>query len=153
MDIAQEPVEAAPADRRSRLGWVTENALVRAVGRIPLPLGAKLTVGFAMIATLLVVGSSFFVADGIQTIVSGALRGLSDTRLPLLFAAISYWLIGFATAWGLAFPGRFGAIGVWIGLSCGTAVYALLLLLRFQWLSRRAIRSRLDRVAVVSPPP
>ena len=56
MDIAQEPVEAAPADRRSRLGWVTENALVRAVGRIPLPLGAKLTVGFAMIATLLVVG-------------------------------------------------------------------------------------------------
>ena len=104
-------------------------------------------------ATLLVVGSSFFVADGIQTIVSGALRGLSDTRLPLLFAAISYWLIGFATAWGLAFPGRFGAIGVWIGLSCGTAVYALLLLLRFQWLSRRAIRSRLDRVAVVSPPP
>jgi len=56
MDIAQEPVEAAAADRRSRLGWVTENALVRAVGRIPLPLGAKLTVGFAMIATLLVVG-------------------------------------------------------------------------------------------------
>ena len=91
--------------------------------------------------TLLVVGSSFFVADGIQTVVAGALRGLNDTRVPLLFAAVSYWLIGFATAWGLAFRGALGATGVWIGLSCGTAVYALLLLLRFRQLSGRLTRS------------
>src|SRR6266480_1977401 len=45
-------------------------------------------------ATLLMVGATFFVADGIQTIAAGALRGMNDTRMPLLFAAVSYWLIG-----------------------------------------------------------
>jgi MATE family multidrug resistance protein len=87
-------------------------------------------------AALLLVGATFFVADGIQTVVAGALRGLSDTRLPLLFAAISYWLVGFPTACGLGFQTGLGAIGVWIGLSCGTAVYAVLLILRFRLLAR-----------------
>lgn len=88
-------------------------------------------------ATLLLVGATFFVADGIQSVVAGALRGLNDTRVPLLFAAISYWLVGFSAAYGLAFSAGFGAIGVWIGISCGTAVYAVLLVLRFQLLTRR----------------
>jgi MATE family multidrug resistance protein len=88
-------------------------------------------------ATLLLVGATFFVADGIQTVAAGALRGMNDTRLPLLFAAFSYWLIGFTSAYGLAFWAGFGAVGVWIGLSCGTAVYAILLILRFQLLTRR----------------
>lgn len=88
-------------------------------------------------ATLLMVGATFFVADGIQTVAAGALRGMNDTRVPLLFAAISYWLIGFMAAYGLAFWTELGAVGVWIGLSCGTAVYAVLLLLRFGLLARR----------------
>ena len=88
-------------------------------------------------AALLMVGATFFVADGIQTVAAGALRGLNDTRVPLLFAAISYWLVGFPAACGLAFSAGFGAIGVWIGLSCGTAVYAVLLILRFELLTRR----------------
>jgi MATE family multidrug resistance protein len=88
-------------------------------------------------ATLLMVGATFFVADGIQTVVAGALRGMNDTRVPLVFAAISYWLIGFSAAYGLAFWAGFGAIGVWIGLSCGTAVYAVLLILRFRLLANR----------------
>src|SRR5216684_4176119 len=86
-------------------------------------------------ATLLMVGATFFVADGIQTVAAGALRGMSDTRVPLLFAAVSYWLIGFTAAYGLAFHTKFGAVGVWIGLSCGTAVYATLLVLRFRLLA------------------
>jgi multidrug resistance protein, MATE family len=86
-------------------------------------------------ATLLAVGATFFVADGIQTVAAGALRGLNDTRVPLVFAAISYWLIGFTAAYGLAFRAGFGAVGVWIGLSCGTAVYAILLILRFRRLA------------------
>ena len=88
-------------------------------------------------STLLLVRATFFVADGIQTVAAGALRGMSDTRVPLLLAAISYWLIGFPSAYGLAFPAQFGAVGVWIGLSCGTAVYATLLVLRFRLLTRR----------------
>jgi len=53
-------------------------------------------------AVLLMVGATFFVADGIQTVAAGALRGMNDTRIPLLFPAISYWLIGFPAAYGLA---------------------------------------------------
>src|SRR6266567_3386200 len=86
-------------------------------------------------ATLLMVGATFFVADGIQTVAAGALRGMNDTRMPLLFAAVSYWLIGFTSAYGLAFWTNLGAVGVWIGLSCGTAVYAILLVLRFRRLA------------------
>src|SRR6476469_2179394 len=88
-------------------------------------------------ATLLLVGATFFVADGIQTVAAGALRGMNDTRVPLIFAAISYWLVGFTAAYGLAFWAGFGAVGVWIGLSCGTAVYAILLILRFRRLANR----------------
>ena len=94
-------------------------------------------VAIELTATLLMVGATFFVADGIQTVAAGALRGMRDTRVPLLLAAISYWLIGFTAAYGLAFWAEFGAVGVWIGLSCGTAVYAVLLILRFQSLTRR----------------
>ena len=86
-------------------------------------------------ATFLMVGATFFVADGIQTVAAGALRGMSDTRVPLLLAAVSYWLIGFPAAYGLAFWTDLGAVGVWIGLSCGTAVYAVLLILRFRRLA------------------
>jgi MATE family multidrug resistance protein len=88
-------------------------------------------------ATLLLVAATLFVADGVQTIIAGSLRGMKDTRIPLLFAAIGYWLIGFPAAWGLAFQAQLGAIGVWIGLSVGTLVYALLLALRFRRLANR----------------
>jgi MATE family multidrug resistance protein len=94
-------------------------------------------------ATLLLVGATFFVADGIQTVVAGALRGMNDTRVPLLFAAISYWLIGFPAAYGLAFRTGLGAVGVWIGLSCGTAVYAVLLIQRFRLLAARLASARI----------
>jgi MATE family multidrug resistance protein len=88
-------------------------------------------------ATLLVVGASFFIADGVQTIAAGALRGLNDTRIPMLFAAICFWLIGFSACYGLGFPLGLGAVGVWIGLSIGLIVYALLLVWRFHALTRR----------------
>jgi len=55
-DIAHEPVEAAPERQRRRFGWSTDNPLVRAVGRVRLPLGAKLLIGFAVVGALLAVG-------------------------------------------------------------------------------------------------
>jgi len=88
-------------------------------------------------ATLLAIGATLFVTDGLQGTAVGALRGLKDTRVPLLFAAISYWLIGFSSAYALAFYTPFGAIGVWIGLSLGTVVYATLLVLRFRRLANK----------------
>lgn len=88
-------------------------------------------------AMLLVVGATYFITDGMQTIVAGALRGLNDTRVPLLLAAVSYWMIGFTLACLLGFKAGLGAVGVWIGLSIGTAIYAALLILRFRRLAGR----------------
>ena len=88
-------------------------------------------------ATLLLSGASFFITDAVQSIAVGSLRGLKDTRVPLLFAGLGYWLIGFSLSYVLAFRTGLGAIGVWIGLSIGTAVYAALLVLRFRLLANR----------------
>ena len=91
----------------------------------------------ALAATLLVLGASFFITDGAQTVAGGALRGLNDTRVPLLFSGVSFWAVGFLSSWWLAFPMDLGAVGVWIGLSLGTAVYAVLLVWRFHLLTAR----------------
>jgi multidrug resistance protein, MATE family len=87
-------------------------------------------------ATLLVLGATFFITDGAQSVAAGALRGLNDTRIPLLIAAFSFWIIGFVSSYALAFSAGLGAIGVWIGLSLGTGVFAVLLLWRFHVLTR-----------------
>jgi MATE family multidrug resistance protein len=97
--------------------------------------GAQGTIELA--ATLLLIGATFFIPDGLQTIAAGSLRGLKDTRIPLLFAVIGYWLVGFPSAWWLAFHAGLGAVGVWIGLSLGTWVYAALLIQRFYRLANR----------------
>jgi MATE family multidrug resistance protein len=73
----------------------------------------------------------------VQTIAAGALRGLNDTRVPMIFAAVSFWVVGFATSYTLAFPARLEAIGVWIGFTVGLGLYALLLVWRFNALTRR----------------
>ena len=62
---------------------------------------------------------------------------MSDTRIPMLMSAIGYWVIGFAASCLLGFATSLGAVGVWIGLSLGTAVYAVLLVTRFAVLTRR----------------
>src|SRR5262249_53202414 len=56
MDLAHDAVEPEPEPQRRRLGWTADNALVRAVGRIRLPLGAKLLIGFAVVGALLAIG-------------------------------------------------------------------------------------------------
>lgn len=100
-------------------------------------LGERVDATAALTATLLLIGSTFFIADGIQTVAAGALRGMNDTRVPLLLATLSYWLIGFTAAWMLGFRTSLGAGGVWVGLSIGTFVFAVLLILRFRILANR----------------
>ncbi|MBB4372941.1 Na+-driven multidrug efflux pump [Bradyrhizobium sp. cir1] len=87
-------------------------------------------------------------ADAVQSIAAGSLRGLKDTRVPLLFAGIAYWLIGLSLSYVLALKTDLGAVGIWIGLSIGKAVYAALLVLRLQLLADRpAIASTSDASA------
>jgi multidrug resistance protein, MATE family len=89
--------------------------------------------------TLLVIGATFFITDALQTVTNGALRGIKDTRIPLLFATIGYWLVGFPASYALGFHTPLGAAGIWVGLSIGTATHATLLILRFLKLSNTAV--------------
>ena len=90
-----------------------------------------------LVALFLVCGAAFFVFDGIQTTATGALRGLNDTRMPLLMAFLGFWLVGFGGAYVLAFVADWGPVGIWIGLSLGLTVFAILVMGRFHLLTRR----------------
>lgn len=87
-------------------------------------------------ALLLLVASTFFIADGLQTVAAGALRGLNDTRVPLAIAGLCFWGIGWPAAWLLGFHTALGAIGVWSGLTLGIVAYAVMLVVRFEWKTR-----------------
>jgi multidrug resistance protein, MATE family len=94
--------------------------------------------------TFLAVAALFQIFDGGQVIGAGALRGLKDTRWPMVFAAIAYWLVGMACAVGLGFGIGLGGLGVWFGLAAGLAVAAALMIGRFYVLQGRAAgRARL----------
>lgn len=86
---------------------------------------------------LLLIGATWFVVDGLQGIAAGALRGLNDTRIPLLYAALSFWGVGFTGAYALAFRFDYGVFGVWIGFSLALWLFALLLTVRFRNLTAR----------------
>ena len=90
----------------------------------------------ALAATLLVLGATFSITDGVQSVAAGSLRGLNDTRVPFAIAVFSFWAAGFAMSYVLGFPLGLGAVGVWAGLSIGTGVFAILLLWRFHALTR-----------------
>jgi len=90
----------------------------------------------ALAATLLVMAGLFQLADGVQVVAAGALRGLADTRVPMLFAAFGYWVLAFPAGLALGFWAGFGPIGVWAGLAIGLGVVAVLMTLRWRRLSR-----------------
>jgi MATE family multidrug resistance protein len=89
-------------------------------------------------AALLRIAGAFQVFDGIQVTASGALRGLKDTTVPMVLAAIGYWGIGFWLGRHLAFAQGQGAAGLWWGLCIGLAVVAASLTLRFALSTSRA---------------
>lgn len=85
----------------------------------------------AILATLIEVAVVFQVADGVQSVASGALRGLGDTRVPFLLATAGYWGVGFPAAWYLTMRAGWGAAGAWWGLAASLMVVAVLLTHRF----------------------
>ena len=89
----------------------------------------------ALALRLLFIAALFQVFDGAQVIATGALRGLKDTRVPLLFGMVGYWAIGFVGGWLLAFPLDLGVRGLWWGLALGLAAVAIPLGLRFHRLT------------------
>lgn len=91
----------------------------------------------ALAVSFLAFAALFQVFDGAQAVASGMLRGLHDTKVPMIYAAIGYWGIGLPLGVLLAFRFGFHGVGIWIGLSSGLAVVAALLLAR--WLRRDRI--------------
>jgi MATE family multidrug resistance protein len=98
---------------------------------------ADATATVELAAILLGVAATFFIADGVQAIAAGALRGLNDTRMPMLFAALCFWVIAFPGCYVLGFNLGQGAFGIWASLSFGVVIYAVLLVWRFHALTER----------------
>ncbi|MCI5074243.1 MATE family efflux transporter [Oricola sp.] len=83
---------------------------------------------------LLMVAAAFQLLDSAQAVGAGLLRGLKDTRVPMLLAIASYWGVGFPMAYGLAFIAGLGGVGVWSGLAAGLGLAAVSLNGRFMLL-------------------
>lgn len=86
--------------------------------------------GFAV--AYLAVAAAFQLFDALQTLASGALRGLKDTRIPMVLALFSYWLLGLPTGYFLAFVWGMGGTGIWWGLAMGLGAAGLSLTWRLQ---------------------
>jgi MATE family multidrug resistance protein len=91
----------------------------------------------SMAATFLSVAALYQLADGGQVAMAAALRGISDTRMPLVIALIGYWGVGFPTSYIAGFVFGLGGMGIWYGLAAGLGAVAVALTVRF------AMRERL----------
>lgn len=81
--------------------------------------------------TLVMLAGLFQLADGMQVMALGLLRGVQDSRVPMVLAAVSYWLIGIPSSYVLAFPMGYGGQGLWLGLVVGLFCAAGSLMWRF----------------------
>ena len=90
-------------------------------------------------AKLLLVAAVFQISDGIQVVVLGALRGLQDVKIPTLITFTAYWIIGFPVSYYLGLFTAYKSTGIWIGLLLGLTASAVMLYLRFNYLTKRLI--------------
>ncbi|WKK65047.1 MATE family efflux transporter [Lutimonas zeaxanthinifaciens] len=92
-------------------------------------------------ASLLLIAGLFQLSDGVQVVVLGALRGLQDVRIPTYITFIAYWIVGFPICYILGKELGLGSQGIWVGLLAGLTVSAVLLLLRFNYLTNKLIEN------------
>ena len=81
--------------------------------------------------SLLAVAALFQFADSAQVMALGLLRGVHDTRVPMIIATVAYWPLGLSTGYLLGFTYGYGAVGVWMGLVVGLAAAGVLMMYRF----------------------
>ncbi len=91
---------------------------------------------FRIAVTLLGILALFQVADGVQVVAIGALRGMGDTRTPMVLAQLGYWLVGLPLGWLLAFRLGYGAPGLWTALAAALASVAVMMATRFVLITR-----------------
>jgi MATE family multidrug resistance protein len=85
----------------------------------------------ALGASLLALAALFQLADGAQVMALGLLRGVQDTKVPMIIAGLAYWAVGLPASYLLGFPLGWGAAGIWFGLVAGLVVAGALLMIRF----------------------
>ena len=94
-----------------------------------------------MASTLLIVSAFFQISDGMQAVVLGALRGLQDVNIPALITFFSYGIFGFPISYYLGLHTSLGATGIWIGLLSGLTASAILLYIRFNYMTKKLIEN------------
>jgi MATE family multidrug resistance protein len=90
-------------------------------------------------ATLLLIAAAFQLFDGVQTVTTGALRDAGETRTPMIANFIAYWVLGLPAGYARCFRAKWGVIGLWIGLSIGLIVVAVIVL--YAWWKRMDVES------------
>lgn len=119
---------------RAILEFYTHNAAVDAAG-----------------ISLLMVAAFFQLFDGVQTVTTGALRGMSNTRSSMVANFFSYWMVGLPLAWYLCFGRRMGAIGIWSGLSAALMMLAVVLLRVWRRQSRELVEKNSEAQTATIP--
>lgn len=105
-------------------------------------------------ASLIPIAGVFQIFDGIQVVASGVLRGLGDTRAPMVANLVGYWLVGIPVSFYLGFVVQLGPVGLWWGLVLGLGLVGTSLLLRVRArLARRQIRVVIDTPQLSSAEP
>jgi MATE family multidrug resistance protein len=89
--------------------------------------------------SLLFYAAVFQYPDGLQIVAAGALRGYKDTRVPVLYMILSFWIVGITLGYHLTFTRAMGPAGMWIGMIAGLSIAAVLMLMRFNHTSKRFI--------------
>ncbi len=139
------------SDAISRAGWIAWTSGVAFMAAMALVMWAiphRLVTLFltdsprdsaviALAVSFLRIAAAFQLVDGAQVIGAGMLRGLHDTRWPLIFAFVGYWGVGLGTGAWLAFGSGWKGVGIWVGLATGLAAVAVLMLAR--WLMRERL--------------
>ena len=111
-----------------------------ALGLIPRAIVRVFTSDPAVIANgavMLQIAALFQLFDGFQVVTTGALRGLGDTRTPMLAHLTGYWVIGMPISYALCFHFGWGARGIWTGLSTALILIGASLLLVWRGRVRR----------------
>ena len=120
--------------------WLIPSAIISIYVDIHAPANAAL-VGFAV--QFMAIAALFQLVDGLQTVSAGALRGLQDTKVPMIIAVFGYWLPGFGSALVLAFMTPLRGLGVWWGFAIGLAVVAAMLIYRWHARERLGLVAKL----------
>jgi len=95
-------------------------------------------------SSLLIIAGFFQISDGIQVLSLGALRGLEDVKIPSLLTFVAYWVLALPIGYILGFHFKMGAQGVWYGLLSGLTIVAVVMLWRFNWLTKRLASAQPD---------